>query len=628
MLLLSGCMTDRNVALRHADGAIEALYEISGLSLADRMKRWSGRLLGLGLGVSLACVRWLFRRSPRGPSPVWALENIFVSVGFAASVHSLSWNVAAMRRILPIVEPLEAFGKSEPYAVYLLARNLVDFPLGLFRTIRENTRRILDILGRPRRFRLAPINELDLRTGEAGARFMRALIEVSEQNPAYEDEIRELDKLDLRFFELGALQARIAFHRCRGEEALATEHERMAEILLVRLGSAWQMEAWLAVVSSLAYGLTRDALGLKRSIARLGKLVDDGFCFDAALELARGEYLRERRELSASEEALERALELAGEDLRLARIPALAALAETLLAKGELTRAEEVARRAVLEASDPESGQPVNRLRALRCQALVEAEQGQLATAATRLEHAIEEATPMGSPSVLGPLHEARASIAEREDDVVSLRWHASQASRWYLPTDNQVLVARAERLEARVARRDSVAPKAGDSADAPTVVDAVTPATAPGRSELLSDCRGASERAERVLALLADAAGAERGYLYLLRGDVLELEAPRVGREPPVEVADRLGKLVEAELLGEQISVPHSFESVGTETPGRFEPVVLRLRFAGRSAVLGVAALLGKRVARPPDGLVATLAREMYEAGDVSLGSSPREIG
>jgi hypothetical protein len=155
------------------------------------------------------------------------------------------------------------------------------------------------------------------------------------------------------------------------------------------------------------------------------------------------------------------------------------------------------------------------------------------------------------------------------------------------------------------------------------TVVDILTPAPLPARSELLVGCRGASERAERALSLLVEAANAERGYLYLLRhDDVLELEAPRVGREPPLEVAERLAMLVEGAFRGEQVTIPDSFNSIGTESPSRFEAALLRARRPGRVWVVGAAALVGDRVRPPPEDLVGALATELYEAGDVSTRS------
>jgi hypothetical protein len=165
------------------------------------------------------------------------------------------------------------------------------------------------------------------------------------------------------------------------------------------------------------------------------------------------------------------------------------------------------------------------------------------------------------------------------------------------------------------------------DAADAEAIVTEVavpSPVTRGARSELLSGCRGRAERAERALAMLVEATGAVRGYLYLVAGNALVLEAPLVGREPPAAVADRLTELVEAALHGDHVTVPDSFHSYAGGAPQRFLPVLLETTRSGSRIVIGAAALVGSDAQPPPPdaALVEALARELVDAGDVSAQS------
>src|SRR5207248_627962 len=83
---------------------------------------------------------------------------------------------------------------------------------------------------------------------------------------------------------------------------------------------------------SMAYAFSRDMLGLRRSIEQLARQVADGFKYDAYLQLARGEYLRERGDAEGARAEIEPLISRT--DMPMLQIPALPALAETLLALG------------------------------------------------------------------------------------------------------------------------------------------------------------------------------------------------------------------------------------------------------------------------------------------------------
>lgn len=613
MLLVVGTMTDRDLALRHADETVASLCRAAGLDVALSASRWVGSTLGLALGVMVGVLRWIFFfRGPRGPNPIWLAENAVLSLGIAASVYSLGWDVDAVRALHRRTQPIRVLGHHGGLAVDLLTENLLNFPLGLLPRVRENTDRVVESLERAKSLRLSGLSELDIRIGQAGAHLMHALADVAEQDPRYESTVEAIEKLDLRFFDLGVLQARLAFHRSRGEEPRARELERAADRLLIQLGSAWQMQAWLSVVSALAYGMCGDALGLRRGVTRLETLCSRGFRFDAVLALTHGEYLRLRGDLEGSRAALERALELAGEELRIARLPALPALAETLLASGALERAKACAELGVRETSSAEYGQRVNLARSQRVLALVEAELGEVDAARERLDRAIAEAEAYESPIVLGSLYEAGAKVARLAGDAGAASVDAKLAETWFGATQNPVLVDRARRVQS-VLERDR-RPMPVETHEQATVVDAAIDREAETLASLtqaFADCAGRRQRIERALDLLIRLSGAERGFLYLVGPNGPVLEAPSAGVEPARELASA----VEAWLAEDERAAP--------DGPGVVAAKLEADAGSGTRTVGGVV-LFGARPSRaPPPAVASGVARHLLEAGDLDVITS-----
>ena len=605
MLLLAGCMSDRAVAIRYIEPVIAGYREHGGVAVAERLGPALGRVGALMIGVTWRMLVWLFSRpSRRGPFPLVALGNFFVAIGFSATVYSVSYDIDRLRRLIDAARPVAVFQKSLNYAVFLLAESLLAFPLGRFGDLRRHARHMVGMITRARASRYTPFSRLDLLTGEAGCRLMLALVRVAEQDPDYAKELDQLRGSELRYFELGTLQARLAFHRSRGEEEQARRILAEVEVLLVQLGSAWQMETWLAAASALAYGMNRDVLGLKRSIEELQELVDQGLGFEGALALTRGEYHRERGELDASLEALERALAIVPAEVNIFHQPALAAMADTLVARGDLVRAIAVARRGYDLASDPDVGQFANRVRTARAWALAEAGLGQHDQAAARLDWEIAAAASRASPGLSGSLHEARAIVARQQGDRTAFEWHRLATERAFAPTRNPALIARAERLlDSRHER--SVAPAIDDErSTAVSDLETAAPCTS-----LLSGCRSAEQRRAVALQVLLAAGDASAGHLLLL-GDPELLGGAAIDEDLDEDVLRAMRQAVASNAEADATTM--------TEDGSRWRIVVLHAHGDDGDLPVGVAALR-QSLQRPGRGLVRQLAGELVAYDDVS---------
>jgi len=403
----------------------------------------------------------------------------------------------------------------------------------------------------------------------------------------------------------------------------------------------WGPESQVVWMSALAYGLTRDVLGLRRSIADLTRLIEAGFRLTPQLELARGEYLRERGELEASRTALEMALCLAPDDDAQLHMPALSALAETWLALDRPAEAILAATKAIALCDDEAVKDVTWRTRARRALALAEAAQGDTAAAVARLDAALVEALPFGSPTLSGSLHEARAKIALSTGDTESYALHRNATESWFRATKNPALIARVQRLPDPAERRGmaseggaevtALASPAGRAEALRTLITADVATLAQDGDEarwvsaVLSGCRGPIERAARSLELLIEASGGAAGYLYLYQGGELHLLAPTYGEEPPELLVNALARIAsEVESVHAAATMELGWQPDAVPGDVTWVRALLCVVRGGPRVAIGAVAIVcdATKATVPPRALLDQVAAELYQAGDVTLGS------
>ncbi len=443
MLLIAGAMSDRAVLLRYSEATFQALRRHGGVDVASFFARFVGKKLGLVLGLLVAAIR--HRRTPaarRGPSPVSALAQLGVLVTATATAYSLAFDLEGLRAVLRHIALFTAFPKRVPYAAYLLCECLLAIPLGRWRSVCEKAALCLDVMEKN-----PANNPLDRKNGIATAHYMLASALASDQNPAFEREIAEMKKQDLRFFDVSAEMVRLFYHRLRGEEEVARAIEARVEPMFVQLGSMWLIQSQRPWVSSFAYSITHDVLGLKRCIEDLDRLCKAGYRFEAFRDTARGEYYRERGQLGRAHEALARALAALPDEESFRRQRALTALSEVYLAEGKLREAMETAEEAMALACDPESIHLTWRMRCGRVVVLAQAALGHHREAAERGELLLRQVSHLQSPTMSGALHETLARVAIVAQDREAFARHLAETDRWFRGTRNPALVARCERL-------------------------------------------------------------------------------------------------------------------------------------------------------------------------------------
>jgi hypothetical protein len=609
MLLMAGCMADRKAASRHVDACVQGFRYSAGVDVATRARRLVGRHAGVVIGLAWAFARWLV--SPRrGPNPYRAFQTLFIVAGYAASIYAMNFDFAGSEAMVDLLEPVAILKNRIPWAAYAVTRAIRRFPRGEFAAACRDARRALEIVATDR---ITPIREIDRRAGAGGAQLILTLTAAINFEVSFERELAALGELQLKFFEIGAEQARIIRHRLCGDEQAAVEVEARVERVMVQLGPVWMMQAFGPILFTLAYAISRDTVGLRRMIEELSARCADGLQYDRFLELARGEYLRERGDAKAALVELE---PLTHGEYPLLVAPALAAFAETWLALGDHVRAREAAVRAEQIATAPESYQLHTRLRATCTIALADAAAGDLEAARVRLEDAIAEARPFDCALLSGAVHEARARVALVAEDAPAYQLHRTETERLFRRTRNPVLVARAERLS-----------EAGRTSRPDLAVVGVEAVTTPPTKEIarrvmaaIAGSRGSAERAQRVLSLVVDEARGVSGYLYLRSADAIELVAPTSGTEPPTMVTRAITAAMSSGDAATLADRPT--RSTEPSTGLEWQPVLLTLRLDGATPIVvgGVAVIAGAmRLVAPAPTLLSEIARQLFEAGDVT---------
>jgi len=596
LLLTAGTSGNHEVVERQAKHLIDELRVSTGLDTARRLGRILGPRVALVCGVATACARWLFTSpSQRGANPIRGMQWLFIAAASLAVRYGEAFDVRSFDELLELIRPASVFRTRIPHAVFLMIEAMRDFIRAKHAPIMKNIERAIWLIQHDR---LAPISDMERKSAETAARMLPVFIAVSRQDPGYEQLLAKAEQYDLRFYTMQGCQARVAYYRSRGEEHDALEWESRAETLALQLGSLRYVRAWMNIVSAMAYALTRDVMGLKRSIHGLAASTADGFGYEAPLELARGEYYRERGELELSRKSLERCLETVPAEISLIIQPALAALAETYLALGELEQARDTALRAIARSSARDTAMIANEVRSQRVMALVEAACGQPELATARLDDIIARTAALASPSLCGMLHDARARIAFTMGDVDNFTSHTDRAAQLFLSSRNPVLIARGERLAQGI-----IGPH--ERAEPHEVLeDAVTISEVPAHitcTTVLERCRGPSERAARALEVLVQSTSAESGYLFIQREARLIVVAPSTGETPSAEIREAAADSARGEvrLLG-----------VGSAHPLRVN--------AATSDVVGSAVLIAGAVElRDPDPLLLqVIAQALVDPG------------
>ena len=612
LLLVAGSIADFPTSTRQAEPLLAGAAEWAGLSreLKERVPVSTGTL---ARKLLRAGVRWLFTaRARRGPNPVRAVSLYFLTLASAATVAGLLHDLERLQMFIATVEMFPTARDANLRILLLYLRALWAFIRNAHGEVQRNVSEVLGMLAEKRRSKMPDLNR---RVLAATMEMEAANSALALPNPAsYLVHVEAAEKVDLRMFDGHLALTRSQYHRQRGEEDLALEHDARAELSFLTMGSVWGAEIQRPISAAFGYMVTRDVLGLRRCLEELSHINSRGGKWHAMCEMFSGEYHRERGELNEAMAALQRAKATMHPEIRSLHQNILAAMAETQIAQGATDAARRTAEEAVAVGSDFEEGFFIFWVRSERALALAEAAGGDPAAGGARLDRALEKVGKVDWPAVVGSLHEARALVAAMERNGEVHHRHAARLEELFGQTRNPVLLARSQRvMDVGPAAAARVPSSTELASEAVTMVERPVERTL--RSSVLSGAQGTAQRLERALEVLVWEAAGARGFLYLVQDGRLALAAPFHGDEPATEITE--------ELVRRAVQSPHPEGGV-LELPGgkgQWLPVLMQVYREGAERVVAAAAIIkGALPLRPvPAPLCAQLGEELWQAGDAT---------
>jgi tetratricopeptide (TPR) repeat protein len=610
-LAVCGYFSERTLAQRHGVAALEVAERTVGIDLVRRVTPWLGKSLGLIVGLVLGALRTSFR-SDFPPTLPERLELFFNITGSLAGVGTICVDGDGIKRCLRLTEPFAVLGKTNPAGmahefISTLLVTMQDYPAEAC----ARWRVLIATLEDPRKVRQLP-EQVRLRF-LGGAMFALGTLEAWAESPEALKLADQLEKFELKLYEMMADQVRTVYHGHQGNGELYAHYRNRAELHAIRRGSAWQVETW-APAADIAFAMrVHDAMILKESSEQLRRLEKQVPTIHLLTLRARGGYLYQRKRYADAIPVL----------LECTSAPPLATiswsgahgmLASCLNRLGRHAEAKQAIKTA-LAVSPPENlrftGINLNLQGEL---ALAEAGLGEIELATHMAEQTFQEHSVTGGPLTRGNLNNLRARIALMAGDFAASERYAQQMDRDYLATSIPSLIAFCQSFarECARARRAAGSPRAeGDP------VSDISSGVFDGHSfeRELSETQGDLQtHAERGLNLLTRTLGQVDGGLFVARGDQTFLIAKLGKSELPGELKSWVhARLVQAQQ--DDITCTEAALSEDAADPDLFVSGALRYRlFPLTATVAGQATTVGAVTFTERPGTRHFVARELLD--------------
>jgi len=427
---------------------------------------------------------------------------------------------------------------------------------------------------------------------------------------------------DNPLFAVSALRLRQLYSLARGDRIGAEHHRAQTELLQIQNCPPQLFEGTHAMQTTFGYAAIGDLVRAKQCLVDVEAMARAHEGWKPVVHCGRGAYQSARGDYVQAQLEFERGLAMMDVD-HLAWTYCAGAWISALVQQDAFEFAVTQGRALLtrLEAAGTDYG--IHHL--LTPLALAESRFGLQSDALRHIQSAIDHLSAEGGGGVhLGQAYEVRAYVALYMADARAFSEYADACADQYRLGSRNNLLARHERLI--VAARNtgliegSAIPEPDVRAGAEDVRTTVL--------TLFETARGAAERCERALRLLANAMRSTSGFLYLVSDGETVLAAQLGSPTPLLDMDERSTLLVREAVLREDMTETVTGTTGVTESwmegESRFAAVVLSHPSEHGNIVTGVVWLArgSSALRRPPTLLVQALSKALYDAGDVVTSS------
>jgi hypothetical protein len=423
--------------------------------------------------------------------------------------------------------------------------------------------------------------------------------------------------------QVNALQIRMLYGYWCGEFHEADQHKQRIESLRLETTARPIPDGTHLISELTVHAQSEDLARLKHVLDEVAEFAERHGGWHYVADYAAGEYHRVRGDYANALPLLTAAMEGASAGTHQVWAYAAGSRVRTLQSLGRLSEAVSVGRESLAAAERCQLDFVANFIKMPYALALAEA--GDFEAARGLADAVIASVCSLRSTGLsLVLAHETRAGVAIHARDGLAYDEHAKLCRRLCQSSGSRALRAKYQRLR-----------QVANAAAVQTTLTAPSqPLSALTEAQLtaaLGGCETASQRAERVLSLLARHTGACRGFLYLVSPDGPSIAAALGDTAPPHGLDVVVNGCIERELQApatQTVTTSAAFQTDAMATSLEWADahgashalVVLGHHSDLGFALVGVAALvLDSDPLSHPRALATHFSRLLVEAGDVA---------
>jgi hypothetical protein len=540
LLVSFGFHLDWHLTIKHAERAIDMALRITGLGMAQKLKRYLGSKLALIVALVIAGVRF-GKQKKKGINYdlKQAIGSLIAMTPASIGTFAICYDIETVRRLMTKLEPLRLFGKNH------VATLLLEFGRGqlLMCEGRElEARNLMEDLAK--RFEAphvaATLGEGHFKSVFGGVLFSLGALYPYEFGTKTLDVAQRMEALGVRVWAMGADQVRLLHHAFRGEAERVQYYRERVELYAVQGSTSWQAEVFWPVLLLMSDALAGDTIGVRRLSEQLGRRSNDVPGLKDYADAAHAIYLSMRGNHAEALTAFEAVLPHIPLRRRVAWHSMRAFYADALNRAGQHQRAKLLCEEILANAIPGEEVIVMRFLEPQRQLALAEAGLGNYARAVQKLEAALARHGDQDNHLLIGLLHKARAEVALKLEDAATAEMHIARMEQHFRVTRSPAAIAQWERLAERGSRSDKSAIRA--LIGLKPAEDALTVLTQKVQSELIA----ADDPFICALGLVMQRTEAKSAYLYVVRGDKVSLVSASSPLEPPRELEVALRRRIE----------------------------------------------------------------------------------